>query len=72
MAPDASRGAQGVFGRAGQPLNRHSPFYIGFVGAVGVIAAVSLWHAIGWLSSTLTILVVAFFLTLALNLSSNG
>ena len=67
VAPDAPPEEPKVFGRAGQPLNRHSPFYIGFVGAVGVIAAVSLWHAIGRLSSTLTILVVAFFLTLALN-----
>ncbi len=55
------------FGRAGQPLNRHSPFYIGFVGAAGVIAAMGLWHLVGRLSSTLTILVVSFFLTLALN-----
>jgi len=55
------------FGPAGQPINRYSPLYIGFVGAIGALLAIGLWHALGRLTSTLTILLVAFFLTLALN-----
>lgn len=62
-----SGGRRTAYGRAGEPLNRHSPFYIGFVGAAGVIAALGLWHLVGRLSSTLTILVVSIFLTLSLN-----
>jgi predicted PurR-regulated permease PerM len=55
------------FGRAGRPLNRQSPFYMGFVGAIGVLAALLLWHTVGRLTTVLTLVVVAFFLTLALN-----
>jgi predicted PurR-regulated permease PerM len=55
------------YGRVGHPLNRQSPFYLGFVGAIGVLVAVSLWQTLGRLTTTLTILVVAAFLTLALN-----
>jgi predicted PurR-regulated permease PerM len=55
------------FGRAGRPLNRQSPFYVGFVGAFGVIIALALWHLIGRLSTVITLVVVAFFLTLALD-----
>lgn len=55
------------YGEIGQPLNRHSPFYIGFIGATGVVAAITLWRALGEITTTLTLLTVAFFLTLALN-----
>lgn len=55
------------FGLAGRPLNRQSPFYVGFVGAFGVIIALGLWHLIGRLSTVITLVVVAFFLTLALD-----
>jgi predicted PurR-regulated permease PerM len=55
------------FGRAGRPLNRQSPFYMGFVGALGVLVALGLWHLVGRLTTVITLLVVAFFLTLALN-----
>ncbi|MDF2144063.1 AI-2E family transporter [Knoellia sp. p5-6-4] len=55
------------FGQAGRPLNRQSPFYVGFVGAFGVIIALGLWHLIGRLSAVITLIVVAFFLTLALD-----
>lgn len=55
------------FGEMGRPMNRHSPFYLGFVGALGALLAIGLWHSLGRLASTLTILVVALFLTLALN-----
>jgi predicted PurR-regulated permease PerM len=55
------------FGRAGRPLNRQSPFYLGFFGAIGVLTALLIWHVVGRLTTTLTLIVVAFFLTLALN-----
>jgi predicted PurR-regulated permease PerM len=55
------------FGAAGRPLNRQSPFYVGFVGAFGVIIALGLWHLIGRLSTVFTLIVVAIFLTLALD-----
>ena len=54
------------YGSAGQPLNRHSPFYLGFFGATGAILAVGLWTTLGRLATTLSILLVAFFLALAL------
>ena len=56
-----------TYGPAGRPLNRHSPFYVGFVGALGALLAIGLWSSLGRLATTLTILLVSFFLTLALN-----
>ncbi|WP_270888531.1 AI-2E family transporter [Pedococcus sp. 5OH_020] len=55
------------YGRAGRPINRQSPFYMGFTGAIGVLTAVLLWQTIGRLTTVMTLVVVAFFLTLALN-----
>ena len=65
----AGAGSTGTtqFGEMGRPMNRHSPFYLGFVGAIGALLAIGLWHSLGRLAATLTILVVALFLTLALN-----
>ncbi|GAA2733129.1 AI-2E family transporter [Pedococcus aerophilus] len=62
---DGKRGLR--YGTAGRPLNRQSPFYMGFVGALGVLAALLLWQTLGRLTTTITLVVVAFFLTLALN-----
>ncbi|MEO6020837.1 MAG: AI-2E family transporter [Knoellia sp.] len=55
------------FGEMGRPINKHSPFFLGFVGAIGALLAIGLWHSIGRLATTITILIVALFLTLALN-----
>ena len=55
------------YGIAGRPLNRQSPFYIGFVGALGVLVAYGLFRALGQLTQVITLLIVAFFMTLALN-----
>ena len=55
------------FGEAGRPFNRHSPLFLGFWGAIGALLAIALWHAGGRLTTTLTILLVACFLTLALH-----
>ncbi len=55
------------YGTVGRPLNRHSPFYIGFFGATGALLAVGLWSMMGRLAATISILLVAFFLALALD-----
>lgn len=60
-------GTGSAFGQLGDTLNRYSPFYLGFMAALGVAAAYLLVGLIGRLQTTLTILLVAFFLTLALN-----
>jgi predicted PurR-regulated permease PerM len=65
--PGATQGEGKRFGAVGRPLNRQSPFYVGFVGAFGVIIALGLWNLLGRLSTVLTLIVVAFFLTLALD-----
>ncbi len=62
-APPPSRG----FGSAGRPINRQSPFYVGFVGAIGVLTAYAVFQSLGRLTTTITLLLVAFVLTLALN-----
>lgn len=62
----ASNGHRG-YGTAGRPLNRQSPFFVGFVGALGVFVAYGLYKMLGQLTPVITLLVVAFFLTLTLN-----
>ncbi len=64
--PTEPNGGRG-YGSAGRPINRQSPFYVGFVGAFGVLIAYGLYQALGELSQVITLLIVAFFLTLALN-----
>lgn len=68
-APTSHPGSSGRrdFGQAGRPLNRQSPFFVGFVGALGVLAAYGLWQAVASLDTVLTLIVISFFLTLALN-----
>ena len=63
----AVEAGQRAYGKAGRPLNRQSPFYVGFFGAIGVLVAYGLWNAIGQLTQVITLLVVALFITLALN-----
>jgi predicted PurR-regulated permease PerM len=55
------------FGSAGRPINRQSPFYVGFVGALGVLTAYTVFQSLDKLDTTITLLLVALFLTLALN-----
>jgi predicted PurR-regulated permease PerM len=54
-------------GLPGAPLNRQSPFFVGFVGAVGVLTALGLVRALQQLTSVLTLLLVALFLALGLD-----
>lgn len=61
------KGSRRDFGQSGTPFNRQSPFYIGFVGAVGVLTAYAVVQAVGRLGTVITLLVISFFLTLSLN-----
>ncbi len=54
-------------GTPGRPLNRHSPFLVGFVGAIGVLLAWGLLHTLTRLSSVLILIVVSLFLALGLD-----
>jgi predicted PurR-regulated permease PerM len=62
-----ARSTRRDFGPSGTPFNRQSPFYVGFVGAVGVLTAYAVVQAVGRLGTVITLLVISFFLTLALN-----
>ena len=62
-AGDRAAATRRQYGQAGRPLNRQSPFYVGFVGAIGVLTAYGLWQAISSLDTVITLLVVSFFLT---------
>ena len=55
------------YGIAGLPFDRSSPFYFGFLATLGALIAWTLVNLFGRLTTTLTILIVAFFLTLALD-----
>lgn len=55
------------YGPTGQPFDRHSPFYFGFLATIGALLAWLLFRGLGQLTTTFTILIVAFFLTLALD-----
>lgn len=71
-APSRDDGRKGKdkrrdFGPSGTPFNRQSPFYVGFVGAVGVLTAYAVVQSVGRLGTVITLLVISFFLTLTLN-----
>lgn len=67
LGDQESPGRRHDYGTAGRPLNRQSPFFVGFVGAFGVLVAYGLFRALGQLTQVITLLIVAFFMTLALN-----
>jgi predicted PurR-regulated permease PerM len=62
----AAPAPQGRFGRPGRDFDRAHPFYVGFVGAIGVLMAIGLVQALDRVSGTITLLVVALFLALGL------
>ena len=55
------------FGLPGRPLSRGHPFFIGFVGAFGVLLAYGLVQTVLRLSQLLTLIVIALFLAAALD-----
>lgn len=50
----------------GEPLNRRSPFYMGFMAALGVLLAYGLIHVMLQLTQIITFVVVGLFLALGL------
>ncbi|WP_323792617.1 AI-2E family transporter [Nocardioides sp.] len=54
-------------GEPGAPFSRRNPFYIGFVGALGVFLAWFLFQAVTSIASVLLLVVVALFLAAGLN-----
>jgi predicted PurR-regulated permease PerM len=70
---DDSEGPRGAhaagrrLGAPGRPINRQSPFYLGFVGAIGVLVAYGLITLVTRLSSVVTLLAVSLFLALGLD-----
>ncbi|MGZ4637652.1 MAG: AI-2E family transporter [Actinomycetes bacterium] len=55
------------FGRLGRPIRRDSPFVRGFLGALGVLLAIGIVHAIAQARSVLVLIVVSLFLAVGLN-----
>lgn len=55
------------YGAQGEPFDRRSPFYYGFVGALGALVAFWLFQAILGIGSVLMLVVVSFFLAAGLN-----
>ena len=55
------------FGSLGRPLRHDSPFMLGFLGALGVLLALGIVHAMSQARSVLILIVVALFLAVGLN-----
>jgi predicted PurR-regulated permease PerM len=55
------------FGEPGPPLDRRNPFYIGFIGGIGVLLAYTAFMGIRNAGSILVLLFVAMFLAIGLN-----
>lgn len=55
------------FGNLGRPLRRDSAFLLGFFGALGVLLALAIVHALAQARSVLILIVVALFLAVGLN-----
>jgi predicted PurR-regulated permease PerM len=60
-------GRRARFGTPGEPLQRHSPFYLGFFGALGALIAIMLVNAITATRGVLVLIVVSFFLAVGLD-----
>jgi predicted PurR-regulated permease PerM len=64
---DAPGRPDAQFGNLGRPLRRDSPFMLGFLGAVGVLLALAIVHALAQARSVIILIVVALFLAVGLN-----
>jgi predicted PurR-regulated permease PerM len=67
--PDDERasGEDNPFGTPGPPISRHSPFYVGFYGALGALLAILLGLVFRRMESVLVIVLVSMFLAIGLN-----
>lgn len=69
---DEDEGSEGIheddyLGEPGPPLDHHAPFFVGFVGALGVLVAVWFAMQIQAIGSTLMLIVVSLFLAAGLD-----
>jgi predicted PurR-regulated permease PerM len=64
---DGKPAGRSRFGMPGAPFQRHSPFYLGFFGALGALVAITLVEAIQATSGILVLIVVSFFLAVGLD-----
>jgi predicted PurR-regulated permease PerM len=55
------------YGRPGRPLRRTSPFYVGFVGGLGVLVAYGIIQALVQARQVIVLVVVSMFLAVGLN-----
>lgn len=55
------------FAIPGEPFQRHSPFFIGFFGALGALVAITLVEAITATRGVLILIVVSFFIAVGLD-----
>lgn len=55
------------YGRPGKPLSRQSPFYRGFIGTFGVLAALALGFVVREITSVIVLVIIAAFLAVGLN-----
>jgi len=60
-------GVEYPFGRPGRPLRRSSPFYIGFVGGLGVLVAYVLAQAIVQARQVIILIVISLFIAVGLS-----
>ena len=61
------QGDDDPFGKPGPAISRRSPFFVGFVGGLGVLLALLAGMAIQQAESVLVLIVVSFFLAVGLN-----
>jgi predicted PurR-regulated permease PerM len=64
---EAEASPENEYGRAGQPFDMRSPFFIGFIGALGVACAFALAYVVVAASEVLILLGLAFFLAVGLD-----
>jgi predicted PurR-regulated permease PerM len=64
---DDENGSQEGFGERGRPLNRRSPFYVGFVAGLGLLLAYAAFLGLRNAASILVLIFVAMFLAIGLN-----
>ena len=60
-------GEANPFGIPGPPVSRHSPFYVGFFGGLGVLLALLIGIALRQMQSVLILVLVSMFLAVGLN-----
>jgi predicted PurR-regulated permease PerM len=66
-AAEAGASADNQFGRVGRPFDRQAPFFIGFVGALGVACAFAVGYIIVAIGQILVLVGLALFLAVGLD-----